>query len=1194
MKRKLLAFACIIAIMASVFAFTVTAKTPTEDVFRVGYAKVDINPYYTEGAPSSGIMPVPLRGTGSAYKRLAYNGKLDDNGDGKKDQNDGLFLTCIAISDSRNNTVLLFTMDAIGDMGHTALARKEICKKLGAAYGITEDRIMVSGTHAHGGVDLTALGTANLLNVGTAKGVQVLDADGNPILGTEANACLYKWKTRLIEKHFVDAAKKALDDREAATVQKGQIEASTAAEKAMNAVRHYIAPDMHNGGQKYVSGDNFNLRPSQNGSSIYKYEKQVSEVDQTLHAISFSFDNASKAPIVLVNWRGHPSLNSTGSNDRYVTSDYVNAFRYRMEEAGYRPAFFQGAGGNINPTSKIPTSKNTSAGDWIVEDDQGKLKGNTYGSALAEVAQNCLKYYMQPVQAGQIQTMQQVYDAKHVTYSEYEIAAAKAALEANKLSESDPYKWPNTTQNENSIYRWKETPFQYTYVEKETGEEKTICIASISHANKIWDYRNKDENSTQTMEINTLLIGPEIAIVTTPGESFDRYSTEAVLDLDRDIHTANSYNDWDKLNTYNNKTGLGIKNAQYGEPLVFGYANMHVGYIPNYLAYEYNDTHPDIYSTSSYESYMTPLARGEGEKMVAKLADMLNGMVEKEGYCQGCKGNVLWYSLNSFDIEDGHGHYFLTDDLSVTQLELNKGGTTAKTYCLDLNGKTLSSTGRVFYVGKDLSVTLNIMDSSEEQSGKVIGTPNSKNSMSGGTLYIEKGNTLNIYGGTISCKQTAAKPSNGGVIWAKGNVNIYGGVIQGGDAGGHGGTIYLGDENSQLSVYGGTILAGSCGGNGSGYGECVALNPGKVKLAGDAKVEEIIFLKPLAADSFQIVATADKPAFTGNVMFDENYLTDGVLLGSFDAIWDPAAELTIFDGSEIVLTKDNKLVVQAKIGGAAAVVQEDTQTVYQTLEEAISNVDAGYIILGQNVENLVVSKDVVVDLNGKIVENATANNGATLKFKDRKTEDGFVGDHVYGVVKNAYGDVVADENYLALTDAAGTSYHYYRIKLKTVTLRPDKCGVYYKSEFVGDHMIAQQIDTFGVALKLSQEPDEYNMEPGTYSAFPASAFGGENTSTILVDVMKSANDDVDNAEYAQKGIYGRAYIKFKDNTYLFSDTISYSLQELTEIIANKYWADLNADQKNALLGMYHSFGSVMQNWDIENIKTAYAQTLAQG
>lgn len=1185
MKKKLLALLCVLSVLVGVLAMSATAASPEEEYFMVGYSKVDINPYYVDGDYSSGIMPVPLRGLGSPSTRLAYEYMMDDNGDGKVNQDDGLKLTCIAITDSHNNTILLFTMDAIGDMGHTALARASIVKELGKEYGITADRIMVSGTHGHSSVDLTSL-TKTLYNDTTAD-VEVkatANGKGTMVDGRTAFECLNTWRERLTgysvtvttdakgkatnltdkytkeNSYFVQAAEAALKDRAVATISKGQIEvdkSAAASGKNMNFVRHYISNDTKN--KNHYMHDTYS-NPDVGGT----IQGHVSEADQTLHTISFNFDaSANKNPIVLINWRNHPQFSSS-ANKYVVSSDYINAYRYQMglkANGSYRAAFFQGTGGNTQPDSKIDNER------WVQEYNKAD-RGNEYGKVLANVALECLKNNMKTVAAGEVQTMQNVYAAERVNYSKEKYDAAMEALEGGAY----PY----------------------------TNQAKTVVISCESQASKIKEhYENYNDKNVKTidLEIDTILIGPEIAIVTCPGEPFDRYSQQAADEIKALWHDdktavtyseystiANKYNDWDNL--------AKVANAQYGEPMIFGYTNQHITYIPNALAYNYNAEHPELYSTNSYGSFMTPLAEGEGEKMVANLAEMLDHMVNnKEGKCTRCNKDVIWRDLSAEGIADDYDHFYLVNDYSLkSQLKLAD-----RKICVDLNGYTLTGKPRAFILTEENAETeLNIFDSSEKGTGTMVGTCQGT-SQSGGTINIGAGCVLNVYGGTLRYDSTGGKAQYGGVLYTEGGtINIYDGQIIGGDCKSNGGAIALRYATSQLNIYGGKIIAGNADGNG----DCVSAYRdanGTVRVAGDASVDEIWYNKAPTTDTFQIVdSPADNNAqtpFTGRVTLKASGITHGAFIGSASVPFSKVAYVSVSFGFDVELNSGNQLVAVNSVAYEAGVVLDEEITPYDTLAEAVANVGDGYVILGRNVDQLTISKDITVDLNGKNINSVIVAEGVTLTLMDNKTDDFFIGDQVYGIVKKTSGNVVAAENYLAISEEEGTSYHAYEMRLDKVTLRPGCAGMYYTAVFNGDAMVASQIEYFGTALRIGKAPDASSMKPGQYSAFAPEDFGNvQANSTILADIMKATNIISTNRYDSECQIYGRAYIKLKDGSYLFSDVNEnqvYSLKSLTEEVSKTYSADVLKDNAD-LMELYRKYSAVMSGWDIQNIKDAYA------
>ena len=98
---------------------------------QVGYGRVDITPKES----------IPLGGYGNSSTRLS-TGYLDP-----------LYMSCIAFTDSNDNTILLFSQDLLGaNAKWTRPARQMIS----AATGIPENNISFSGSHTHSAPDSTA------------------------------------------------------------------------------------------------------------------------------------------------------------------------------------------------------------------------------------------------------------------------------------------------------------------------------------------------------------------------------------------------------------------------------------------------------------------------------------------------------------------------------------------------------------------------------------------------------------------------------------------------------------------------------------------------------------------------------------------------------------------------------------------------------------------------------------------------------------------------------------------------------------------------------------------------------------------------------------------------------------------------------------------------------------------------------
>ena len=446
MKKKLLALVC----MMTVLVCAVFAAAPKADAadhkYQVGYARVDVNPYNVDGDFSSGIMQLPLRGSGDVWNRLSTAGLVDDNGDGVIDANDGLKATCVAITDETGKTVLLINIDLIGGtmiskVNAAIVARVEAALASGELSGVSlaKEDIYYGGTHTHNAPDTTVYASGG--KTGTnSDGVEL-----GPI-----NENLGIWINRTVED-VADAAILALQDRAAATITRDQLSASDATDPVVKGKKMVTTRHLVNGEDGSIAGDNFNDRGNN--------PKQITEADDTIYLLKFSFQDANKLPVIFTGWRGHPSLNNSNSYEnsgtKCMSSDYVNAYRHALEfgvkvtidteygvghvaswELGdtqkYRVIFFNGTGGNTNPrNTEVMRDENGNAltygsgttmrgYSWIdVSASKAEIKGRacSYGVVLATMAQECLDdgKNASAVPYGQIKTMKKSFTTPRKT-----------------------------------------------------------------------------------------------------------------------------------------------------------------------------------------------------------------------------------------------------------------------------------------------------------------------------------------------------------------------------------------------------------------------------------------------------------------------------------------------------------------------------------------------------------------------------------------------------------------------------------------------------------------------------------------------------------------------------------------------------------------------------------------------------------
>jgi len=329
-----------------------------------------------------------------------------------------IFGTCTAVTDETGNTVLLLATDLQRASDTYVNGARRLISQ---ATGVPESQIYISASHTHSSV--------------------FVDSATMPSVA--------KYDTQLI-LWLVQAAEEAMADRMPAELYYGSVETEN-----MNFVRHYKYLDA-NGKTQYF-GSNFGKETINNTTS------HATDADPTLHLIRFAREGAKD--VVMANFRAHPTI----SQGNHISSDWVGSWRTSLElQYDCRFVFFQGAGGNVNSSSKLADEKRTT--DY-----------NEYGAIMADYSLECLSN-MTKAENTRIRTAQTMLEAKvyHETDSLYEAALGLTG---------DSFK------------------------------ENSFGIRSKHHASHIIDRYRRGE--TEQLELNAVAIGNAVAFVTAPDELFD-------------------------------------------------------------------------------------------------------------------------------------------------------------------------------------------------------------------------------------------------------------------------------------------------------------------------------------------------------------------------------------------------------------------------------------------------------------------------------------------------------------------------------------------------------------------------------------------------------------------------------------------------------------------------------------------------
>ena len=254
-----------------------TEPTAESKGLRVGYSKVNITP----------SQHTDLWGYAQLTGERVFDEVLDY-----------IYLTCVAVTDEQDNTVLFFA----ADLGHMKDATAgALSASVSAATGIPAENMFFNATHTHSAPSSLDFGNA-------------------------------------LTNAAVQTAQEALADRKPATMYFGTAETS-----GISFVRHYYEPN----------GDV--VTDNHGNTAATEFAGHTTEIDEEMRILQFKREGGQD--VLLVNWQCHPHM--TGGPLKYsLSADIVGAMRTYLEQDGeYLVAYYQGGAGNLNPTSRIKTEE---------------------------------------------------------------------------------------------------------------------------------------------------------------------------------------------------------------------------------------------------------------------------------------------------------------------------------------------------------------------------------------------------------------------------------------------------------------------------------------------------------------------------------------------------------------------------------------------------------------------------------------------------------------------------------------------------------------------------------------------------------------------------------------------------------------------------------------------------------------------
>ena len=450
----------------------------------------------------------------------------------------------------------------------------------------------------------------------------------------------------------------------------------------------------------------------------------------------------------------------------------------------------------------------------------------------------------------------------------------------------------------------------------------------------------------------------------------------------------------------------------------------------------------------------------------------------------------------------------------------------------------------------------------------------------GGNIWIGAKYTLNMFGGTIKDGGSTTNTNMGGNIFMYGKFKMYGGTISGGKCKSQGGNISgwnnyeITMAKSDLSTTVPTISGGTSGGSGGNVvlrGTAPVLNMSYGSITGGTS--GIYFQK----GTLNLSGTAK---ITGNTKFNILVETDKVInatdlrSGAAFGITMNAGTGKFTDSTAIdyfTADKAQQLIVKKSDGLYVAVaVAKAGEQKYATVQEAAVN---DYVVLLADVtENVEISKDLYLDLNGKTLTGNITGTG-TLFGMDAATDEYTAGGRITGTVscnveKQFKTEITgAIRRYMAVADEQGYTFNRFYIGITQMNLKPDADGVGYKATIAGNDAVLGQVKNYGYKLWMNADKVAVATKDGTSL---------ENMNTVTARLQ---NFDVQN--YGEAPISGTVFVELQDGTVIESSVTTFTLRSMMETIAA---TELTETQLSAVKAFVARFADAMANWNIDTLR----------
>lgn len=589
-------------------------------------------------------------------------------------------------------------------------------------------------------------------------------------------------------------------------------------------------------------------------------------------------------------------------------------------------------------------------------------------------------------------------------------------------------------------------------------------------------------------------------------------------------------------------------------------------------------------------------AKEQGGGIYADYTDLtLRDSVITDGHSGTTGGNVSLSKTAVCDIYDGVIGNGVADS-NGGNLYGPKGVVCNMHSGLVCGGTAGTSGGNLYCTGLNIS------------SGTVTGGSATSSSGKGGNIYVLKsGNTLRIE--NDSDNTTPAPVISNGNSGAGQGHNIYLGDGNTGFLTGaiiRNGSIYVYNSKTDTPNYtkltmNNCTVEGITADDASGNG---VYSRGALTLMGNTKItneqnKSCVYIHDYGSLTVDVGFTGTASVAFADAHFENVEEPQGTPLAVQNTAGGVFTGKLLLEGREsydyslpaiFAVNGDNKLYI-----ASTAVVDETTGEIvwFKDAAAAAAELDDGEYLRLHGTENTMeLSKDLTVDLNGNKL--TVSGSGTVYGFDSSNDDyDGYGTVSATGVSVEPSYFAPNGNQYVTLTDGNGViSFHRMGIRISSVSLKPTVSGVYYEGVWECDDVLADKVDTFGIALSTDKMPDKNFANDTDYTEHTKDEFvnGEAQTSVLVYDILK---EEEGNQDRGVMKIYAIPYVIIDngivtDFTLVSNDNnpggagADWTLKDVLQSV-NYIWPKLSNAQQEAVRDMYDIDADVLDTWNLYNI-----------